>query len=204
MKPHAAPGALVAADMPPAETLPGTAPHAHSRMQQNRAAAPPDFDAAMFRSVLGQFATGVTIITTRTADGDLIGITASSFNSVSLTPPLVLWSLATQSGSMPVFQANSHYVINVLAATQVELCKRFASAKGNRFEGIGYQLTDDGIPILDGALAWFECHNRSRYAEGDHVIFVGEVERCGLNDNLEQTDPLVFHAGRFHTVDSLD
>src|SRR5476649_335476 len=124
-------------------------------------ANPPNFDATAFRDALSQFATGVTVITTRTESGQLIGITASSFNSVSLTPPLVLWSLATQSGSMPVFQANSHYVINVLAATQVELCKRFASAKGNRFEGIGYQLTDDGIPILDGALAWFECHNRS-------------------------------------------
>ena len=199
MKPHAAPGTIAAADLPPAETLAGTAPNT-----QPGTAAPPDFDSAMFRSVLGQFATGVTIITTRAANGDLVGITASSFNSVSLSPPLVLWSLATQSGSMPVFQANSHYVINVLAAAQVNLCLRFAKTKGDRFEGVSYRLTDSGIPILDGALAWFECHNRSRYVEGDHIIFVGEVERCALNEGSTQNDPLVFHGGRFHTVDGID
>ncbi len=190
--------------MPPAETLPGTArytPHADSH---SRRAAPPDFDAEMFRAVLGQFATGVTVITTRAATGELVGITASSFNSVSLTPPLVLWSLATQSGSMPVFQANSYYVINVLAASQVDLCLRFARSKGDRFEGVPYRLTPSGIPILDGALAWFECHNRSRYAEGDHVIFVGEVERCSLSQETSANDPLVFHGGGFHTIDQLN
>src|ERR1700735_1155998 len=92
----------------------------------------PNFDATAFREDLGQFATGVPVIPTRPPNGQLIGITASSFNSVSLDPPLVLWSLATKSASMPVFQANSHYVVNVLAATQVELCKRFATVKGDR------------------------------------------------------------------------
>jgi flavin reductase (DIM6/NTAB) family NADH-FMN oxidoreductase RutF len=210
MKPTAAPAVLATADTPPAETLPGTAPPRHLDAQGSgtrsapRRAAAPDFDADLFRAVLGQFATGVTIITTRSAEGALVGITASSFNSVSLSPPLVLWSLGTQSSSMAAFQANTHYVINVLSAAQVDLCMRFARSKGDRFEGVSYQLTPSGIPILDGALAWFECHNRSRYAEGDHVIFVGEVERCSLNANLEQTDPLVFHGGRFHTIDTLD
>lgn len=166
-------------------------------------ATPPNFDAAAFRMALGQFATGVTVITTRAPSGQLIGITASSFNSVSLDPPLVLWSLAHRSASMPVFRSNSHYVINVLASSQLELCKRFATFKGDRFEGIAHAAGNSGMPVLDGALAWFECHNRSRYDEGDHVIFVGEVERCGVHPDASGAAPLVFHGGGFHGLTSL-
>jgi flavin reductase (DIM6/NTAB) family NADH-FMN oxidoreductase RutF len=166
-------------------------------------AAPPNFDAVAFRRALGEFATGVTVVTTRAPSGQLIGITASSFNSVSLTPPLVLWSLSTRSASMPVFQTNSHYVVNVLAASQLDLCKRFATPKGDRFEGVAHAAGDSGMPVLDGALAWFECHNRSRYEEGDHVIFVGEVERCGTREDAQQVGPLVFQNGEFHTVKPL-
>jgi flavin reductase (DIM6/NTAB) family NADH-FMN oxidoreductase RutF len=166
----------------------------------------PNFDPTAFRAALGQFATGVTVITTRTDSGQLIGITASSFNSVSLDPPLVLWSLATKSASMPVFRNNSHYVVNVLAASQLELCRRFATVKGDRFAGVSH-AGDSGMPVLDGAIAWFECHNRSRYDEGDHVIFVGEVERCGVrgvHGENERVPPLVFHSGDFHTLGPLE
>ncbi|MCG1054045.1 flavin reductase family protein [Mycetohabitans sp. B5] len=166
-----------------------------------KSAAPPNFDTAAFRLALGEFATGVTIITTRAESGQLIGITASSFNSVSLAPPLVLWSLAKRASSMTVFEANTHYVVNVLAASQLALCRRFATLKGDRFAGVAHAAGDTGMPILDGALAWFECHNRSRYDEGDHVIFVGEVERCGVTGDARE--PLVFHRGGFHTVDPL-
>jgi flavin reductase (DIM6/NTAB) family NADH-FMN oxidoreductase RutF len=166
-------------------------------------ASPPNFDAAVFRRTLAQFATGVTVITTRASSGQLIGITASSFNSVSLNPPLVLWSLATKSASMPVFRSNSHYVVNILADSQIDLCKRFATVKGDRFEGVSHAAGDTGMPVLDGALAWFECHNRSRYEEGDHVIFVGEVERCGLHPDAEKIAPLVFHGGAFHGLKAL-
>jgi flavin reductase (DIM6/NTAB) family NADH-FMN oxidoreductase RutF len=166
-------------------------------------ASPPNFDQGAFKQALSQFATGVTVITTRAASGQLIGITASSFNSVSLDPPLVLWSLATRSASMPVFRSNSHYVINVLAASQLDLCKRFATVKGDRFEGVSHAAGDTGMPVLDGALAWFECHNRSRYEEGDHVIFVGEVERCGVHENAADMLPLVFQSGQFHGLKSL-
>ena len=166
-------------------------------------ANPPNFDNDAFRRALSQFATGVTVITTRAPSGALIGITASSFNSVSLAPPLVLWSLATRSASMPVFRSNSHYVVNVLASTQLDLCKRFATVKGDRFEGVSHAAGDTGMPVLDGALAWFECHNRSRYDEGDHVIFVGEVERCGVHDQAAETEPLVFQNGDFHGLKRL-
>lgn len=154
---------------------------------------PTEFDTRHFREALSQFATGVTIITTRLADDSFLGLTASSFNSVSLHPPLVLWSLAQAASSLPVFSGNSHYVINVLAADQAELAERFSRRVANRFEGVEFALSHTGLPILKGAAAWFECHNRSRYPEGDHVIFVGEVERCAVDPK----QALVFHAGRF-------
>jgi flavin reductase (DIM6/NTAB) family NADH-FMN oxidoreductase RutF len=155
------------------------------------------FDAAHFRQALSQFATGVTVITTRLADGTLLGLTASSFNSVSLDPPLVLWSLGTRANSMPVFSGNSHYVINILGAEQAHLAQQFASKMENRFEGVPYTLSRTGQPVLEGVSAWFECHNRSRHEEGDHVIFVGEVERCGFSDG---SAPLVYQGGQFSTT----
>ena len=155
-------------------------------------ATEPEFDEQYFRQALSQFATGVTVVTTRDKEGVFAGLTASSFNSVSLSPPLVLWSLSGKSRSMPLFSANSHYVINVLAADQEELAQRFASRLENRFEGVEYDLSFTGLPILRGAAAWFECHNRSRYPEGDHVILVGEVERCAYNSGSS----LLYHQGR--------
>lgn len=152
----------------------------------------PDFDARYFRQALSQFATGVTVVTTRLADGSFLGLTASSFNSVSLDPPLVLWSLDTRAQSLPIFSENSHYVINVLSSDQLALAEQFASRKENRFEGVEFYLSATGLPILKGANAWFECFNRSRYPEGDHVILVGQVERCGVDPKA----PLIFHEGR--------
>lgn len=150
-------------------------------------------DSAQFRQALSQFATGVTVITTRLADGSFRGLTASSFNSVSLDPPLVLWSLGEGANSLPVFSGNSHYVINVLAAGQAALAERFSRRSDNPFAGVDYELSRTGQPILKGVSAWFECHNRSRYPEGDHVIFVGEVEECAVHPQAS----LIFHRGRF-------
>jgi flavin reductase (DIM6/NTAB) family NADH-FMN oxidoreductase RutF len=151
------------------------------------------FDAAHFRQALSQFATGVTVITTRLADGSFRGLTASSFNSVSLDPPLVLWSLSANSNSLPIFTGNSHYVVNVLGAGQEELAARFSRRTEDQFAGVEYELSRTGQPILKGVSAWFECHNRSRYPEGDHVIFVGEVEDCAVNPQ----EALIFHRGQF-------
>ena len=151
------------------------------------------FDSAHFRQALSQFATGVTVITTRLADGSFRGLTASSFNSVSLEPPLVLWSLSGKANSLPIFSGNSHYVINVLSAGQEELARRFSRRSENPFASTDYELSRTGQPILKGVAAWFECHNRSRYPEGDHVIFVGEVEECAVHPQ----PALVFHGGQF-------
>jgi flavin reductase (DIM6/NTAB) family NADH-FMN oxidoreductase RutF len=159
-------------------------------------AAPPSFSADDFRAALAMFATGVTIVTARTAGGEPIGLTANSFNSVSIDPPLVLWSLSRQAGSMPAFARGSHYAINILAADQRALAERFASKDVQRFEGVSFRTGASGVPLLDGAAAVFECFNRSRYEEGDHVIFVGEVEAC-VRGAVAQ--PLIFHGGRYFT-----
>ncbi len=171
-------------------------PSAHGR------ATPPDFDAAHFRHALSQFATGVTVVTTRSEGGPdtppFVGVTASSFNSVSLDPPLVLWSLGMQANSFPLFHSGSHYVINILSAEQLDLFKRFATLKGDRFANVDYPLSPTGLPIPAQPPAWFECHNRGRCVGGDHVMFVGEVERCGVV--APKGAPLGFHRGAFSSL----
>lgn len=156
----------------------------------------PSFSTVDFRAALGTFATGVTIVTARDSTGRCVGLTANSFNSVSLTPPLVLWSLARSAGSMPAFARGSHYAINILAADQRALAERFSSKSVDRFAGVAFREGAAGAPILEGACAVFECFNRSQYDEGDHVIFVGEVERC---EQREGAQPLIFHGGRYFT-----
>lgn len=157
---------------------------------------PPGFSSLEFRAALGMFATGVTIVTACGADGTLTGLTASSFNSVSLAPPLVLWSLARRAASLSVFANGSHYAINVLAASQKPLAERFATRGVDRWAGVDHAPGLSGAPLIEGCVATFECFNRSRHEEGDHVIFVGEVERCTSQAGLA---PLLYHGGRFYT-----
>ncbi|MGZ8260466.1 MAG: flavin reductase family protein [Caldimonas sp.] len=159
-------------------------------------AAPPSFSGDDFRAALATFATGVTIVTALSDRGAPVGLTANSFNSVSIEPPLVLWSLSRQAGSMPSFLRGSHYAINILAADQRELAERFARREVDRFGGVAFRRGASGVPLLDGAAALFECFNRSRYEEGDHVIFVGEVESCARRSGAQ---PLIFHGGRYFT-----
>ena len=165
-------------------------------MSPARQALPPDFSPRDFRAALGMFATGVTIVTARTASGELAGLTASSFNSVSLDPPLVLWSLGRAAGSMAAFSNGQHYAINVLATDQQALAERFAARDVDRWQGVDFVEGVSGAPLLTGCVATFECFNRSQYTEGDHVIFVGEVERCTRNSSAS---PLLYHGGRFYT-----
>jgi flavin reductase (DIM6/NTAB) family NADH-FMN oxidoreductase RutF len=165
-------------------------------MTPPRKAQPPGFSTQDFRTALGMFATGVTIVTALTPEGQPIGLTANSFASVSLAPPLVLWSLAQAAASLPAFRAGSHYAINVLAADQKALAERFALKGADRWSGVEFAPGLNGVPLLPGAAATFECFNRSRYEEGDHMIFVGEVERCSRRPGAA---PLLFHGGRFYT-----
>ena len=156
-----------------------------------------EFDCRGFRDTLGAFATGVTVVTALDASGQPIGMTISSFNSVSLDPPLILWSLSKASPSLTAFKAASHYSVNVLAANQQALSDRFASRIENRFDGVPTHAGIDGLPLLDGCCAWFECHNEIRHEGGDHLIFVGRVERFTPG---EEKLPLVFHGGRYREL----
>ncbi|MDB5884354.1 MAG: flavin reductase domain protein FMN-binding protein [Polaromonas sp.] len=161
-----------------------------------RQANSPSFSPREFRASLAMFATGVTIVTARTPAGVLVGLTANSFNSVSLNPPLVLWSLSQGASTMAALSTGSHYAINILAAGQKELAERFASRREDRWKDVQYTEGASGAPLLSGSAATFECFNRSRYEEGDHVIFVGEVERCSHQAGAA---PLLFHGGKFYT-----
>ena len=158
--------------------------------------SPREFDTTYFRQALSQFATGVTIVTAVLPDGGFDGVTINSFNSVSLAPPLVLWSLAHSASTMANFANANGYVINVLAGDQIELAQRFARPGPDRFNGTAYTLSPQGLPVLAGTVAWFDCRQRSRYTEGDHDIFVGEVAGCHFHPHRT----LGFHRGRFIAI----
>ena len=148
------------------------------------------------RNALGAFATGVTIVTTRGADGGDAGLTANSFSSVSLDPPMVLWSLGKTSSSIDAFRAAGHFAVHILAADQDALSGRFASKGIDRFAGLDLGRGHGGIPLLLDCTARFECRTAFQYEGGDHVIFVGEV----LDFTHSERPPLVFHGGRYGTV----
>lgn len=147
-----------------------------------------------YRAALAQFATGVAIVTAATPEGCPVGLTVNSFSSVSLDPPLVLWSLANTAQCLPAFCTASHYAVNVLGADQIELSKSFASYRGDRFARIAFRPGAGGAPILPQCIAWFECANHRRYEAGDHTIFIGKVERY----EMKSRRPLLFYSGLYH------
>jgi 3-hydroxy-9,10-secoandrosta-1,3,5(10)-triene-9,17-dione monooxygenase reductase component len=146
-----------------------------------------------FRDALGSFATGVTIVTTRNAAGEDIGLTANSFNSVSLDPPMVLWSLAKKSLSLRAFIESGYFAVHVLAATQEDLSLTFATRGADKFAGQAVTRGLGDVPLLPGCSALFQCRTAFTYEGGDHVIFVGSVESFAHFNR----PPLVFHGGRY-------
>lgn len=159
-------------------------------------AAAERFDRRDFRRALGQFATGVTVVSTRAKDGRRVGITVNSFSSVSLDPPLVLWSLSRQAASFEDFANASHFAINVLAANQHHLSRQFSMPLPDKFEGVECLEESAGCPLLKGATAHFVCRNVRQLDGGDHVIFLGEVEEYKWSEG----EPLVFHSGRYRVA----
>ncbi|MXO49793.1 flavin reductase [Erythrobacter gaetbuli] len=151
------------------------------------------FDPQAFRSALGSFVTGVTIVTTRDADGRPVGLTANSFNSVSLDPPMVLWSLSLHSGSLPVFREAQSWAVHVLAADQQAMSDRFAQPGNDKFAGLDVVDGPEGAPMLAGYAARFGCRARFEYEGGDHAIFLGEVVEFERRD----AEPLIYHSGRY-------
>ena len=157
-----------------------------------RDAARPAFTERQFRDALSEFATGVTIITTRDADDGFVGFTANSFNSVSLSPPLILWSLSRAANSHLAFEQCERYAISVLAADQMPLARHFSRPHADRFSGVPYTLGWAGAPLIERAVAWFECRHFAWQPIGDHTLFIGEVVHCTRNAGT----PLIFHHGR--------
>ncbi|TVQ30711.1 MAG: flavin reductase [Geminicoccaceae bacterium] len=155
--------------------------------------AAPAADLRAYRQALGNFATGITVVTTVTTKGMPIGLTVNSFTSVSLDPPLVSWCLGKNALSLEVFEAAPYFAVNVLAADQAPLVQHFAQRTLHKFDGIQATAGLGGVPLLDDVVARFECRTAGRYAGGDHVIYLGEVERYARFDKV----PLVFVQGRY-------
>jgi flavin reductase (DIM6/NTAB) family NADH-FMN oxidoreductase RutF len=144
------------------------------------------------RDCLGRFATGVTVVTCRGSKGPC-GITANSFSSVSLEPPLVLWNIAKVSNSLQAYLDAEQFAINVLSAEQRQLAEHFAQSDHTVFNGIEYESSPDGVPLLPGAVACFECRTYQTHDCGDHHIIIGKVEKFSSNDK----EPLLFHNGGY-------
>ncbi|WP_246125218.1 flavin reductase family protein [Exilibacterium tricleocarpae] len=155
-------------------------------------------DSRTFRQTLSQFATGVTVITAKSPSGKPIGMTANSFSSLSLDPPLVLWSIARSSGLYTEFVEAKHYAIHVLKEGQQQVSHQFSRRNIDRFEGVPYQFDNRGVPLLNDCLARFSCEAFSHMDGGDHTIIVGRV----IDMSKAQGSPLIFHGGSYGALAS--
>ena len=154
------------------------------------------FDPTAFRNALGNFVTGVTIVTARDPDGAPVGLTANSFNSVSLDPPMVLWSLSLRSRSLPVFRDARTWAVHVLAQQQQAMSDRFATPGLDKFAGLALSDGPEGAPLIEGCVARFGCRARFEYEGGDHAIFLGEV----VDFDRRDADPLIYHGGQYSRI----
>jgi flavin reductase (DIM6/NTAB) family NADH-FMN oxidoreductase RutF len=151
------------------------------------------FDPDEFRSVLGRFATGVTVVTARDTNAVDHGLTVNSFTSLSLAPPLVLVCIDHEASLHPAMTACSHFAVNILSSQQEALARRFAAPETDRFDGVGYTRGICGAPILDDVLAFLECRATRAIPGGDHTIFIGEVERA----EARSAGPLLYYRGGY-------
>ena len=153
-------------------------------------------DTRTFRNVLGQFPTGVTVVTALNNRGEKLGITVSSFNSVSLTPPLILWSIDKNNFSFTDYTTASHFAVHVLASDQIEVSNCFAAKGTDKFANCDIRDGIAGIPLLHDYAACFQCETSATHDAGDHVIIVGKVLAFDSNER----DPLVFHRGTYAVI----
>ncbi|MGD0288442.1 MAG: flavin reductase family protein [Candidatus Binataceae bacterium] len=148
------------------------------------------------RQVMGHFATGVTVITTLNKAGQMHGLTANAFTSVSLEPPLLLISVDKKAESWPAFEESKVFTVNILADNQEALSRRFAVSGGNKFEGVAYRIGANGAPILEGVLTYIECTLYAAYEGGDHSIYLGEIQQAEIREGK----PLVFFRGGYRAL----
>lgn len=163
-------------------------------MQQTQHFHINDVDQRQLRSVLGQFATGVTVVTTTAPDGSKVGMTANSFSSVSLEPALVLWSISKTSSNLAAFQGCKYFAINILTEQQEQISNHFAKSAADKFKALDHVELVLGVPVLSQALTSLVCKNFQWIEAGDHYIILGQIEQCLIN----QAKPLIFHNGKYH------
>jgi flavin reductase (DIM6/NTAB) family NADH-FMN oxidoreductase RutF len=154
---------------------------------------PTSFDTKDLRKAFSKFGTGVTVMTAASSDGMFAGVTASSFNTVSMEPPIVLWSLALTSPSLRVFRDAGHFVVNVLGLHQIELSQRFSRPNPDKFVGLELGQASCGAPLLFNCAATLECTTVSEQTVGDHVLFLGQVKRY----EYASVEPLLFFNGKY-------
>ncbi|HZO81458.1 MAG TPA: flavin reductase family protein [Candidatus Binataceae bacterium] len=153
-------------------------------------------DKNELRRVMGHFATGVTVITTCSKDGQPYGLTANAFTSVSLTPPLLLICVDKKAESYPYFEQSKVFTVNILADDQEAISRRFAVSGGPKFEGVAYRMGANGAPILEGTVGYIECTLYATYDGGDHTIYLGEIQQAETSDRK----PLLFFRGGYRTL----
>lgn len=156
-------------------------------------------DARRFRDALGHYASGITIIASM-VDGTPVGFTCQSFYSVSVSPPLVSFSVMRSSTSWPKISPNGHFSVNILSCRQMELSNTFARSAVDRWANVDWNTTDNGNPIIDGALLWLDCRLHAEHEAGDHWVIIAEVIQLGEPTLEEQTSPLLYYKGRYHQI----
>lgn len=150
----------------------------------------------LFKEALGNYPTGVTIVTTMNEEGIPFGLTVNSFASVSLDPLLILWSIDHRSSSLEAFTKGNKFAVHILAADQVETCKAFASSKGGKFSQCEWSISEHGLPIIDGAFSVLQCEVHQMVEAGDHTILIGKV----IDINVEKRDPMLYHRRNFGSI----
>lgn len=160
-----------------------------------------DIDQTAFRNTLARFATGVAVVTAHNADGNPIGMTMTSFNSLSLDPPLILFSVGRRALSLKAMHAAEGYAVNVLSRQQEHLSNQFAKSRGDKWNNVEYEIGHARAPLLGGALAHFECDPYASHDGGDHVLFIGRVVRFQVSTDGH---PLVFFGGKYHSLSTHD
>lgn len=149
------------------------------------------------RSAMARYATGVCIVTTVAADGTPVGLTVTSFNSLSLEPPLILWSLGLNSSNLDVFRSSDRFAINILGVEMVEVARQFARSGGDKFAGVPVVSGRCDVPLIAGALVQLECMTEEQYPVGDHILFIGRVVGAAIGDGT----PLIFCNSAFDALD---
>lgn len=157
-----------------------------------------EFDPRALRDAFGQFATGVTVITTIGDEGAPVGMVANSFSSVSMDPPLILWSIGLKTPSLGAFRSHPSFAINIMCQDSKDLVHNFSRPSDTKFADVGWTKGIDGVPILDRAATVLECRTENRYEGGDHEIYLGRVCRFSITDK----EPLIFHKGKFAEIGS--